>query len=151
MKFLIQCPSPPAHRPLPIAYCLPPIAHYPSPIAHCPSLTSCLKIPKIGYLANMRIWLTSFIVLFGAAELWQWAQHLSLPLPMFVLGGVFLAVASNYDKLKNLPFHLDYEDPQAEKAARTAKVVKAVEAASKKRSPSRSISFEINKTFKPGD
>ena len=99
----------------------------------------------------MRIWLTSFVLLFGAAELWQWAQHLSLPLPIFILSGVFLAVASNYDKLKNLPFHLDYEDPNIEKEVMTSKVVKAVEAASKKRSPSRSISFEIRKTFKPGD
>lgn len=60
----------------------------------------------------MRVWLTCFVLLFGAAELFQWMQHLSLPMPVFILGGLFLAVASNYDKLTNLPFHLDYEEPQ---------------------------------------
>ncbi|MGI0485170.1 hypothetical protein ACN4EK_07015 [Pantanalinema rosaneae CENA516] len=59
----------------------------------------------------MRVWLTCFILLFGAAELFQWMKQFSLPLPVFILGGVFLAVASNYDKLTDLPFHLDYEEP----------------------------------------
>ncbi|MBL1179101.1 hypothetical protein [Pantanalinema sp. GBBB05] len=59
----------------------------------------------------MRVWLTCFVLLFGAAELFQWMQHLSLPMPVFILGGLFLAVASNYDKLTNLPFHLDYQEP----------------------------------------
>lgn len=47
----------------------------------------------------MRIWLTCFGVLFAIAELLQWAKHLTLPLPIFILGGAFLAIASNYNKL----------------------------------------------------
>jgi hypothetical protein len=40
--------------------------------------------------------------------LFKWLQDVSVPLPIYVLGGAFLAVASNHDKifgsyLKNLP------------------------------------------------
>jgi len=49
-------------------------------------------------------------VLFGTAELLQWMKQFSLPLPIFILGGAFLAVASNYDKLTHLPFHPDHEE-----------------------------------------
>jgi hypothetical protein len=47
----------------------------------------------------MRIWLVCFFVLFALAKLFDWVQGLSLPLPMYILGGAFLAVASNYDKI----------------------------------------------------
>jgi hypothetical protein len=47
----------------------------------------------------MRIWLTCFGVLFAIAELFQWLKHLMLPLPIYILGGAFLAIASNYNKL----------------------------------------------------
>lgn len=57
----------------------------------------------------MKVWITCFVVLFGAAELLQWFEQFTLPMPIFMLGGLFLAVASNYDKLRDLPFHLDYE------------------------------------------
>ncbi len=56
----------------------------------------------------MKVWATSFIVLFGLVELYQWVQHLhfgvDLPLPVFILGGAALAIASNYDKRAGLPF-----------------------------------------------
>lgn len=50
----------------------------------------------------MRIWLSGFFVLFTIAELYQWAKHLSLPLPIYILGGAFLAIASNYNKRSGL-------------------------------------------------
>ncbi len=53
----------------------------------------------------MRIWLACFIVLFGLAELFQWMKQLSLPLPVFILGGAFLAIASNYEKRAGFPFN----------------------------------------------
>ena len=80
---------------------------------------------------GMRVWLTSFILLFGAAELFQWAKSLTLPMPIFVLGGAFLAIASNYDKLRNLPIHLDYE-PTEVAAPPDSPVVKDVTATMKK-------------------
>lgn len=46
----------------------------------------------------MRVWLLSFIVLFGAIELYQWVKEFILPLPVYVLGGAFLAIASNVEK-----------------------------------------------------
>ncbi len=47
----------------------------------------------------MKVWLACFLVLFALAELFEWVQKFSLPLPIYILGGAFLAVASNYDKL----------------------------------------------------
>lgn len=47
----------------------------------------------------MRIWLACFVVLFALAELFDWVKDLSLPLPIYILGGAFLAIASNYNKL----------------------------------------------------
>jgi len=56
----------------------------------------------------MRIWLSCFLVLFAIAELYQWAQHLTLPLPIYILGGAFLAIASNSNK--RLGFFLPLKD-----------------------------------------
>ncbi|MEC4983180.1 MAG: hypothetical protein SAK42_03600 [Oscillatoria sp. PMC 1076.18] len=46
----------------------------------------------------MKVWIVSFFLLFGLAELYQWAKDVTLPLPVFVLAGAFLAIASNYEK-----------------------------------------------------
>ncbi len=46
----------------------------------------------------MKVWLSCFFILFAIAELYQWAQHLTLPLPFYILCGAVLAVASNTDK-----------------------------------------------------
>lgn len=61
----------------------------------------------------MRFWFVCFVLLFGFAELFQWLEQFSLPMPIFVLGGVFLAIASNYNKLKYLPFHPEHEEQSA--------------------------------------
>ncbi|GAB1543408.1 hypothetical protein NUACC21_60820 [Scytonema sp. NUACC21] len=47
----------------------------------------------------MRVWLACFFVLFALAEFFDWLKEFQLPLPIYILGGAFLAVASNYDKL----------------------------------------------------
>ncbi|AFY31657.1 hypothetical protein [Calothrix sp. PCC 7507] len=47
----------------------------------------------------MRVWLACFVVLFALAEFFDWLQEFSLPLPIYILGGAFLAIASNYDKI----------------------------------------------------
>jgi hypothetical protein len=46
----------------------------------------------------MQVWLISFVVLFALYECWDWFSQLDLPLPVFVVGGLFLAIVSNYDK-----------------------------------------------------
>jgi hypothetical protein len=47
----------------------------------------------------MKIWLACFLILFALAELFDWVKDFSLPLPIYILGGAFLAVASNYNRL----------------------------------------------------
>lgn len=46
----------------------------------------------------MKFLMASFILLFGVAELYQWIEGFRLPLPLYVIGGIFLAIASNYEK-----------------------------------------------------
>ena len=46
----------------------------------------------------MRIWIVSFGLLFALAEFFQWAKDYISPLPIYVLGAAFLAIASNYEK-----------------------------------------------------
>jgi hypothetical protein len=41
----------------------------------------------------------AFLVLLGAVELWDWLKERELPFPMVVLGGVVLALVSNYKRL----------------------------------------------------
>ncbi|MEB3337280.1 MAG: hypothetical protein VKJ46_07465 [Leptolyngbyaceae bacterium] len=54
----------------------------------------------------MKVWITSFVILFGLAQLYQLLEPITLPLPVFIVGGVLLAIASNYDKRAGLPFRL---------------------------------------------
>jgi hypothetical protein len=59
----------------------------------------------------MRIWLACFFVLFAIAELFDWIKHLSLPLPIYILGGAFLAIASNSNKTLGLFFFNSSAEP----------------------------------------
>jgi hypothetical protein len=52
----------------------------------------------------MQVWIISFVVLFVLYECWDWLSQLNLPLPVFVVGGLFLAIASNYDKRGLFPW-----------------------------------------------
>ncbi|MFK0729856.1 MAG: hypothetical protein ACFKPT_26600 [Gloeotrichia echinulata GP01] len=47
----------------------------------------------------MRVWLACIVVLFALAEFFEWLQKFTFPLPIYILGGAFLAIASNYDKI----------------------------------------------------
>jgi hypothetical protein len=65
----------------------------------------------------MRVWLACFLLLFAVAELFDWLKKFNLPLPIYILGGVFLAVASNYDKIIGSDFsdesiEISSEQPQ---------------------------------------
>ena len=104
----------------------------------------------------MRVWIVCLILLFGSAQLLEWLQKFSLPLPIFVLGGVFLAIASNYNKLADLPFHPDYEDPSlptGDALSATPNHPPNMPPTTAWPAPSRlsKISFEISKPFKPKD
>jgi hypothetical protein len=43
----------------------------------------------------MRVWLISFFLLFVLVEFHQWFQTVKMPLPLMLLAGVVLAIASN--------------------------------------------------------
>ncbi len=46
----------------------------------------------------MRVWISAVFVLFVLVQFYQWVKGFILPLPIYVLAGAFLAIASNYDK-----------------------------------------------------
>lgn len=46
----------------------------------------------------MKVWIVTFGVLFILVELYQWVKGFILPFPIYLLGGAFLAIASNSDK-----------------------------------------------------
>jgi hypothetical protein len=46
----------------------------------------------------IQAWITIVIILFITVEAFQWVKGFILPLPIYVLAGAFLAIASNYDK-----------------------------------------------------
>jgi hypothetical protein len=78
----------------------------------------------------MKVWITCFLVLFSAAEIYQWLKHFSLPLPIYILGGIFLAIASNADKQTGLPFQfrLSDSDMQLEQASKKQSVLEKISA-----------------------
>lgn len=46
----------------------------------------------------IQAWLFGVGILFVLAELGIWLKQFILPLPIYILAGAFLAIASNYDK-----------------------------------------------------
>lgn len=52
----------------------------------------------------MKVWITSVLVVFGMVELYQWMKDFTLPLPVFILCGALLAIASNYRKYAGWSF-----------------------------------------------
>ena len=106
----------------------------------------------------MKVWITCFVLLFGATEVLQWVKQVSLPLPIFILGGAFLAIASNYDKLTHLPFHLHYgkaealEETPIDRSPQVPPAESSQVARDLQSQPSRrTISFTVSKTHQPGD
>jgi hypothetical protein len=52
----------------------------------------------------MKVWITSVLVLFGMVELYQWMKGFTLPLPVFIVAGAALAIASNFGKYAGWSF-----------------------------------------------
>ncbi|GFE69813.1 hypothetical protein [Chroococcus sp. FPU101] len=51
----------------------------------------------------MRVWLVTCLILFTLVQFYEWAKGFILPLPIYVLAGAFLSLASNYSKIPSLP------------------------------------------------
>ena len=51
----------------------------------------------------MKVWLVSCFVLFTLVQFVHWLSNFFIPLPLYILGGACLALASNYQgSLSNL-------------------------------------------------
>ncbi|MFM7425702.1 MAG: hypothetical protein ACKO7W_12035 [Elainella sp.] len=50
----------------------------------------------------MKVWAVGVVVFFGLAELYQWFHSLSLPLPLYGVAGLLLALASNANRWSQL-------------------------------------------------
>jgi hypothetical protein len=50
----------------------------------------------------MKVWLITCLLLFILVELFQWVKGFILPLPLYLLAGAMLALASNYEKGLNI-------------------------------------------------
>lgn len=46
----------------------------------------------------MKVWLVTCLILFALVQFYEWAKGFILPLPIYVLAGAFLSLASNYDQ-----------------------------------------------------
>lgn len=46
----------------------------------------------------LKAWLVGVAILFVLAELGIWLKQFILPLPIYILAGAFLAIASNYER-----------------------------------------------------
>lgn len=46
----------------------------------------------------MKVWVSAVLLLFVLVQFYQWLKGFMLPLPIYVLAGSFLAIASNYEK-----------------------------------------------------
>jgi hypothetical protein len=98
----------------------------------------------------MRFWITSVVVLFGMVELYQSMKNFTLPLPVFILGGAVLAIASNYNKLYSWYFRDSRTEPPLLDAANSPSWNNLSQSQSKPAfQPPRPISFTINRSGKP--
>jgi len=68
----------------------------------------------------MRVWIFSFLVLLGMVELYQWMKDFTIPLPVFIVGGALLAIASNYSKYVSWSFGQPPEQSEANNHLPTA-------------------------------
>ena len=46
----------------------------------------------------MKAWLVSVGILFVLVEAFSWLKNFILPLPVYILAGAFIAIASNYEQ-----------------------------------------------------
>lgn len=60
----------------------------------------------------VRFWLVIVVGLFVSFQFFQWLRGVIMPLPIYVIAGAFLAIASNYEKgLSGLASYLSLPTP----------------------------------------
>jgi hypothetical protein len=60
-------------------------------------------------MMNVRFAIACFFVLFGLTQMWGWMQQFSLQQPTFILGGLLLAIVSNWNRRAAFPFDVLHE------------------------------------------
>ncbi|NEQ78904.1 MAG: hypothetical protein F6K26_01030 [Moorea sp. SIO2I5] len=111
----------------------------------------------------IKIWIASVLVFFGMLEIYQWVRHVTLPLPVFILAGALLAIASNYGKhpgwiFRQPSFGSDSSAPNKRQDSQDQDITNTAKLNATKQSlfttlpiPQKSISFIINRPFKKKD
>lgn len=74
----------------------------------------------------MKAWLIGVGILFALAEFSLWLKQFMLPVPIYLLGGAFLAIASNYEKGIVALFR-QQANPHPEAISQTATLVNNLE------------------------
>ncbi|NEP68680.1 MULTISPECIES: hypothetical protein [Moorena] len=111
----------------------------------------------------IRIWIASVLVFFVMVEIYQWVRHVTLPLPVFILAGALLAIASNYGKhpgwiFRQPSFPSDSSDANPSQGSQDQDIANTAKLNATKQSlfptlplPQKSISFIINRPFEKKD
>jgi hypothetical protein len=93
----------------------------------------------------MKVWLTTFGLLFVLAQMYVWVKDFILPLPVYILGGAFLAIASNYETgiFSFLPKKARHQNNEtASILSQTATLVENLENLPNKSSINKSLPFQ---------
>lgn len=102
----------------------------------------------------MRVALLWIVMLFGLSEALDWLKQVELPMPVLIVGGLVLAIASNYDKRESFPLWPESPPKAPPAAAPTVAAPPTVEppaaAQSLPPSPSQPVSFTIAQPTKSG-
>ena len=53
---------------------------------------------KCFNMSKLNVWLFAVAVIFALVQIYQWLQKVLLPLPVYVMAGAFLAIASNLNR-----------------------------------------------------
>ena len=111
----------------------------------------------------IKIWMGSVLVFFGMVEIYQWVRHVTLPLPVFILAGALLAIASNYGKhpgwiFRQPSFPSDSSNRHPSQDSKDQDIPNTAKLNATKQSlfptlpiPQKSISFIINRPFQKKD
>jgi hypothetical protein len=93
----------------------------------------------------MKVWLTTFGLLFVLAQMYVWVKDFILPLPVYILGGAFLAIASNYESgiFSFFPKKFQHQNNETESVmSQTATLVENLENFPNKSSIDKSLPFK---------
>ena len=110
---------------------------------------TCSQLEVIG---SMRAWATGIVCLYVCLVLFDWVTGLhwlaDFSLPMAIVGGVGLAIASHPNQISDTATSHTLENTAATPEVEPAQPAQAVEQPAA--TPESSISFTINKSVRPG-